>query len=353
MNTDVRLWEELSKEEKDKIAMMRFRHAEEEQLKSLQSLLKTPPEVIESLNKFQDKFNKEWQSKEFQVSEAMDGANKNFYYTNIEKGYTEYHLSKMIDSLWEDEELELEKTIRKHKYNSNLKTHNSEEQIKYLKGIVINLKSEILDDCSFGCEWYQDGTPDINELSKLCRWYNESDFESLITALVVIDDIQDYINELEYPDEDRLRSQKHINRKMAADQAIINDVVEWISECLSQNVTELDATYIKNIILKFWENGIIPHDIKPIQIIKDEVTYTPKLLANDLRTFMWVIWYKYKKIRKINQLVIAELLLNLFPSSFMQDGELTKVESIKQHFGDNKGTKIKIPDYIKEEQKYK
>ena len=341
-NKEVKSWESLSIEDKRAVAKKRFDYYENEHCKIIRDYLNTPRETLDKLTKIQEEMNRQWNSLDFQASEAMERVNIDYYYTHIEKNNLKYHTAKLINEIISDEDDEgVNKEVQRIIYKCQRPNANI---VQLLTDSIYGIENSIIDDYGFGCDWVDAGSPDISDVGKLSVWHNSEGFKDFLVLLVMRNKLKEYREKIQYP-ECELRLITHAEKKRAEIEktrikSVNASIKNWVYNSLAGNIDRKIIIDIWGIIEVLLTEKKIPDIIVPISEIKD-------LSGSDLSSFIWVVWSLQRDTAKVPIEEMVTFIRELFPVAFTHKGKLNKHYTIQQHLKDDKGRIIKIPEEYK------
>ena len=345
----MKLWEELSQEEKE-----HYRREKDEldrlytyevfmslypNAKNIQEIPKEMAKQRMQRANIDPSSLEKWRyiSREFQAAQ--------YYYSNWSKSAIEVFYSSFFDEIVSN--THPNRQITKLLIKGKLKTGNDNlKLLDYIEEKIQDKKVTILEEYTWGVDWYGLGMPGIDKKDVLYQWFNINDvgrFKSFIHDLIMIKWLEDCINELSYPNSEKKMYSDYcfINqRKNEKDiESIKEQITNWIYNSFASYIEETDIIYFKLALFRFL-NG---EDVEVREIpIKNQ-----NLKSADLNSFIWVIWYYWNSIKTLKQEKLISFITKFFQNVYkdFQEKGHPKISNttIKSHLKDNTGNKIKIP----------
>lgn len=268
-----------------------------------------------------------------------------YYYSNWSKSAIEVFYSSFFDDIVSN--THPDRQITKLLIKGKLKTGNNNlKLLGYIEEKIQDKKVTILEEYTWGVDWYGLGMPGIDKKNVLYQWFNINDigrFKSFIHDLIMIKWLEDCINELSCPISEKEMHNNYclINqRKNEKDIEFIKEqITKWIYSSFALYVEEMDIVYFKLALFRFLDGDDV--EVREIPIKNQN------LKSADLNSFIWVIWYYWNSIKALKQEKLISFITKFFQNVYkdFQEKGHPKISNatIKSHLKDNTGNKIKIP----------
>ena len=269
-----------------------------------------------------------------------------YYYSNWSKSAIEVFYSSFFDDIVSN--THPDRQITKLLIKGKLKTGNNNlKLLGYIEEKIQDKKVTILEEYTWGVDWYGLGMPGIDKKNVLYQWFNINDigrFKSFIHDLIMIKWLEDCINELSCPISEKEMHNDYclINqRKNEKDIEFIKEqITKWIYSSFALYVEEMDIVYFKLALFRFLDGDDV--EVREIPIKNQN------LKSADLNSFIWVIWYYWNSIKALKQEKLISFITKFFQNVYkdFQEKGHPKISNatIKSHLKDNTGNKIKIPN---------
>lgn len=268
-----------------------------------------------------------------------------YYYSNWSKSAIEVFYSSFFDDIVSN--THPDRQITKLLIKGKLKTGNNNlKLLGYIEEKIQDKKVTILEEYTWGVDWYGLGMPGIDKKNVLYQWFNINDigrFKSFIHDLIMIKWLEDCINELSCPISEKEMHNDYclINqRKNEKDIEFIKEqITKWIYSSFALYVEEMDIVYFKLALFRFLDGDDV--EVREIPIKNQN------LKSADLNSFIWVIWYYWNSIKALKQEKLISFITKFFQNVYkdFQEKGHPKISNatIKSHLKDNTGNKIKTP----------
>ena len=349
----MKLWEDLSPEEKEvyhkrvdvlsKVSVLNGIKALYPGAKDSQELHNLMQQRVSDFEKLKENTSFLTRMRE----EINERQAKEYYYNNCNKEVIEVFYNEHFDTVVS--ETYFDSRIRQIIIKGEIKVgKDSLKLIEYVKEYRTQMYIDIVENYSWGYDWYQLDMPGVNEREILFQWFDVWSmitFDSFIRDLVMIKELDCYINELLYPSSERLlyndclsSNQKKNEREK---REVKERIIKWIYECFASYIEELDIVLLKHALFKFLDGDRTTTGIKEISIKNN------KLKSADLNSFIWVVWYYWSSIMPIKQEELIPFIKKVFRTAYKDSADknytIVGGDTIKAHLRDNTGKKIRIP----------
>ena len=359
-NNKMKLWEDLSSEEK---VYYRNENDDLEKQHVLECFLALYPdaqniqEVPGEIKKRQVQLSNTDFSALKQIREEIrEKQVKEYYYSNWGKTAKEVFYSSHFDYVVSETHFDNE--IRLLLIKGEIKMGQDKQKlIGYIEEKIKDKELTILEEYTWGVDWYGLEMPGINKKDVLYQWFDLNhirNFDSFIRDLVMIKELKDCIDELSYPISEKSMYNGYYFINQRKNEKGIEDIkaqiTEWIFKCFTSHVEEMDIVYFKLALFRFLDEEK-DVEVKEIRVIKQD------LKSADLNSFIWVVWHYWNSIKAIKQETLVVFVKKFFKNIYKDYQEkghpVIQNETIISHLKEDVGSKIKIPKTLKKTNKTK